>query len=471
MLPSASAPVLSRSSSRRTARKEQEEKLLEAPRYAAEVNSIARPTREALLLRPSTPLIVREVFLRRRNFVEHDLHVLLVSDSAEERYQVKESLLDLGYLVSSAPSGAQAKQLLLEQASDFHIVLVDARLKDGTQGPGVSQLIFWARGIPTFSEVAFIVMAATTIDINTSTLLLKLGATDILPKPIEKETLFKLRKVVGNAQSLEQQRMSRKATGGTRLVTAMLGKREWRKREKQMAEKKQEGDEEEVEEVRSSHMQSLMEKKGGGGAEVDVRTAHGTLPVLLIHRTLSVPETESRDAVCSALKESGYHVVIARDQKEALKNLGSHTIEWALVLLDFKFDYPSALFILREMATRQILLPVIALHEDRALDTVARIMRAGVVDILMAPVTRTRCKGLTKYLLSVRPPRVASQIRRSRQSLLVPLEPAGSRQIPLVSPWIPLVSPWIPPDPAGATWIHLDPPGSTWIPLDPIAHR
>lgn len=49
------------------------------------------------------------------------------------------------------------------------------------------RLIFWARGIPSFSEVAFIVMASTRIDIHTSTLLMKLGANDILPKPIEKE--------------------------------------------------------------------------------------------------------------------------------------------------------------------------------------------------------------------------------------------------------------------------------------------
>ena len=328
--------------------------MLEAPRYMPEVNSIPKATREELLSKASTPLLMREVFLRRRNLVVQDLHVLLVSDSMTERYKVRASLLDLGYLVTNCPHGREAKTMLERQASEFHIVMVDAKLQTGAEGPGVHGLLFWARSIPAFNEVAFIVMAPTTLDLQTCTLFMKLGATDLLPKPISKEALFKLRKIVGDAQNMQHQRNSRKATGGTKLVTTLLGKREWLQREKMK----------ELEEV------APAEESTGGGAkdkkdDLDLRSTFGTLLVLLLHPATSPKEIERRDAVRQMLKECGYQVVAAKNTRDAMMALSTEGVDWALLLLDYKFDFAMAASLLKEMATRQILLPVIGLHEDR----------------------------------------------------------------------------------------------------------
>lgn len=91
-------------------------------------------------------------------------------------------------------------------------VMMDSQLQRGAEGPDVPGLIFWARSRADFNEVAFLVMAPTTINIQTATLYMKLGATDLLTKPVMREVLFKLRKVVGDSQNMQQQRNTRKVT-------------------------------------------------------------------------------------------------------------------------------------------------------------------------------------------------------------------------------------------------------------------
>ena len=64
--------------------------ILDPPHYAgwypADPSSIPKSTQELWLSRPSTPLVDPDVFSRRRNFVESDLHVLLVdADKARAR--------------------------------------------------------------------------------------------------------------------------------------------------------------------------------------------------------------------------------------------------------------------------------------------------------------------------------------------------------------------------------------------------
>ena len=241
-----------------------------------------------------------------------------------ERYKVRASLLDLGYLVTNCPSGREAKNMLERQASEFHIVMIDSKLQTGAEGPGVHGLIFWARSIPAFNEVAFIIMAPTTLDLQTCTLFMKLGASDLLPKPISKEALFKLRKIVGDAQNMQFQRNSRKATGGTKLVTTLLGKREWLQREKM---KELEGDEEDA----NSAFGATKEKKD----DIDLRATYGTLLVLLLHPASSPKEVERRDAVRQLLKECGYQVVCAKSTRDAMAALSAEGVDWALLLLDY----------------------------------------------------------------------------------------------------------------------------------------
>ena len=52
------------------------------PRYPDDLSSIPRTNQAAWLDRPSTPLVLNEVFNRRKNLVTSDLHVLLVTAAA-----------------------------------------------------------------------------------------------------------------------------------------------------------------------------------------------------------------------------------------------------------------------------------------------------------------------------------------------------------------------------------------------------
>ncbi|KAL1507348.1 hypothetical protein AB1Y20_008194 [Prymnesium parvum] len=382
---SPSSTSLRRSLARRAQRSaELERKLREAPRYAAEVNSIPSTTREALLAKASTPLLVREVFLRRRNLVLQELHVLLVCDSLSERYHLREELLKLGYIVTNCPSGKEAKYLLERQASDFHVVMLDSQLQTGAEGPGVHGLLFWARGNPAYNEVAFIVMAPTTWSLPTATLAMKLGATELLGKPIMKDALLKLRKMVGDAQNMHQQRNTRKAMGGTRLVTTLLGRREWLQHE--MMEE----------------LAKLNEEPPSVGKkeETDLRATHGTIVVLLVHLASTTREVERRDTVRQQLKDAGFQVVAARSIRDGMAALSTKGIDWAMIMIDFRFDFAMGVGMLKEIATRQILLPVLGLHDDRSLDVISRVMKTGVCDMIVYPFARGLLKGLTKHLLT-----------------------------------------------------------------------
>ena len=102
------------------------------PYYPDDPSSIPRIA-QVWLHKPVSPLVVPDVFARRRNFVNSDLHVLLVDADKGERFQQKLQLEGLGYQVSSAPSGAAAKELLGEHGGEFHIVMVDDQLM--AEGP------------------------------------------------------------------------------------------------------------------------------------------------------------------------------------------------------------------------------------------------------------------------------------------------------------------------------------------------
>ena len=88
------------------------------PYYPDDPSSIPRIA-QVWLHKPVSPLVVPDVFARRRNFVNSDLHVLLVDADKGERFQQKLQLEGLGYQVSSAPSGAAAKELLGEHGGEL----------------------------------------------------------------------------------------------------------------------------------------------------------------------------------------------------------------------------------------------------------------------------------------------------------------------------------------------------------------
>ena len=66
-------------------------------RYPEDLSSIPRVNQAAWLDRPSTPLVLGEVFNRRKNLVTSDLHVLLVTADKSERVRMRADLEGLGY--------------------------------------------------------------------------------------------------------------------------------------------------------------------------------------------------------------------------------------------------------------------------------------------------------------------------------------------------------------------------------------
>ena len=154
--------------------------------YPRDPSSIPKETQKLWLERPSTPLVDPDVFSRRRLLATlfpredatlsdlherrrragsgtatlSDLHVLLVDADKEERFKLKLALEQLGYMVTSAPSGAAAEQLLIEQSGDFHIVMIDSKLLG--EGRDCVGLLYWARQQPALKEVAFIVTGCAT---------------------------------------------------------------------------------------------------------------------------------------------------------------------------------------------------------------------------------------------------------------------------------------------------------------------
>ena len=182
--------------------------------HPLEPSSIPRHTQSVWLLRPTTPLIMNDVFNRRRNFVTSDLHVLLVTSDLSERKRVKADLDGVKYKVTIASSGKVAQAMLHERGGDFHVVMTSANLAG--EGPDCMGLLYWIREIPTLREVASIVLGSYSIEPNHAISLVRAGASDILTRPIPVEALIRFRHLVGAAQSLTQQRKTRAEDGGTR---------------------------------------------------------------------------------------------------------------------------------------------------------------------------------------------------------------------------------------------------------------
>ena len=331
--------------------------------YPSDPSSIPRATQELWLNRPSTPLVDKDVFARRRNFVNADLHVLLIDADKVERFKLKQSLDTLGYHVSSVPSGAAAQQVLLEQPGAFHVVMVDAKL----QGEGLDcvGLLSWARQVTALKEVAFIV-TGKELTTEASVLMVKLGATNLLLKPIPQEELIRMRKTCTKSQSLQQQRLARREQGGARAVTNALVERQ-------------------------------MALGGKGGGRASSPTSDEAEPaVLLVHRE---PESSDCRKLIVMLKACGFRLGIARSSRDALRALREH--EWpSLVLLDFQHDESAAHHLLREMAHKMIALPVVGVLDDKSTDGVVKCMRSGVCEVIFHPLTRPRAKQLLQHILS-----------------------------------------------------------------------
>ena len=234
--------------------------------YPAEPSSIPRHQQATWLDRPSTPLVLGDVFMRRRNFVTSDLHVLLVTMDKAERVRMKAELGGLHYSTTAASSGKIAQAMLTERGGEFHMVMISTGLTG--DGPDCLGLLAWIRELPALREVSLIVLGSFSVDPTHAVALIKAGANDILTRPIPVESLMRLRHQVGSednggarggalaaarhcspplprelwsatdgracacglqvgtSQSLTQQRAHRREEGGTRLVTQYVLRKE-----------------------------------------------------------------------------------------------------------------------------------------------------------------------------------------------------------------------------------------------------
>ena len=128
------------------------------------------------------------------------------------------------------------------------------------------------------------------------------------------------------------------------------------------------------------------------------------------------------------LRECGYVVgAVARSRNDVLKLFGAKHAQWSLLLIEFGPEttpgagtdpkYGEFLgqvqLVLREMSLRQVLLPTIAFCEDKATDAIVRVMRLGVVEMVLPPYAKPKLKGLLKYVL--RPTDVRELQEESKQ--------------------------------------------------------
>jgi len=363
------------------------------PRYPDDLSSIPRANQSAWLDRPSTPLVLDEVFNRRKNLVTSDLHVLLVTPDKSERLRMRSDLDSLGYKITAASSGKTAQDMLSERGGEFHVVMISVALSSENsagEGPDCVGLLAWARDMPVLKEVSMIVLGGYSIDASLTIELIRCGALDVLTKPVPVEALHRLRALVGTTQSLAQQRYASRGEGGARLVTSYLLKKE-RENPENMG-----------------LPTNALDRHGDSNNSTQLGEV--TVSVLLMQR-----DTRKSGEVPAMLRECGFTVgAICRTKNEVMKAFSMKGASWNLFMIEmgpestpgvsqvdpkFAEFFAAAQAVLREMSMRQILLPAIAVQEEKSTDSVVRTMRLGVVDAVLPPFSKHKMRYLLRYVL------------------------------------------------------------------------
>jgi two-component system phosphate regulon response regulator OmpR len=114
-------------------------------------------------------------------------HLLIIDDDTRIRKLLSKFLIDSGFIVTSAASAAQARELLKEFI--FDLLIVDVMM------PGESGVEFtaWLRGISNVPVIILTAMGEAADRING----LESGADDYLPKPFDpRELLLRVRNII-----------------------------------------------------------------------------------------------------------------------------------------------------------------------------------------------------------------------------------------------------------------------------------
>lgn len=361
------------------------------PRYPDDLSSIPRANQAVWLDRPATPLVLHEVFNRRKNLVTSDIHVLLVTADQTERVRMRADLEGLGYKATAASSGKIAQDMLTDRAGEFHVVMISVTLSSehsSGEGPDCVGLLAWARDMPVLKEISMIVLGGYSIDASLTIELVRCGALDVLTKPVPMEALHRLRQLVGTTQSLQQQRYASRGEGGARLVTTYLLKKERQNPE-----------------AMGLPSNSLDRHDGHSAPQL----GEVTISVLLMQR-----DTRRSNELPALLRECGFTVgAICRTKNDVMKALSLKNASWNLFLIEmgpetspgigadpkFAEFFSAVQAVLREMSMRQVILPAIAVQEDKSTDSVVRTMRLGVVDAVLPPFSKSKMRHLLRYVL------------------------------------------------------------------------
>ncbi len=130
-------------------------------------------------------------------------HILVVDDELEIRYSVASYLMNEGYRVTSAPSGARMRKILGDQAVDLVTLDLDR--------PGENGLDM-ARRLRAESDIGIIMLSGRG-EVDDRATGLEIGADDYLTKP------FSLRELLARVRSVLRRRAAERLGHGERPPT------------------------------------------------------------------------------------------------------------------------------------------------------------------------------------------------------------------------------------------------------------
>lgn len=185
-------------------------------------------------LNPTSTLTVRDNFIRRRDFVASQLHVLLVCADAAERFLLTSQLRALEYAVTAVGETAaaiallaggqtEAKRALTAPAFQLLVLDIAPAHHGGSYEPAIT-LLRWTSSRINLRELARVV-TSFECPIEFVVECMRAGAVDYLHKPCTDAELLSLPSLVKRVQSVSHSRDTDAPDAGCRTAAAFLFRR------------------------------------------------------------------------------------------------------------------------------------------------------------------------------------------------------------------------------------------------------